>query len=220
MLLNSCIFFYLNALPKLKEYNLYGQLSLKDIFKKLSESPDRSLYNYFFDKYYPKLIWFALIFVKQHCVAEEIVSDVMLNIFKKRDKLANSDNVEGYIFISVKNQSLKYLRKNKRHVYFDNFESEADLLMSTSVSPEFVYIENEFHQIIKSTIDSLPPKRKLVFRLIKEEGLKYNDVAKLLDLSVKTVETHMGLALKTLHETIRNYKKGSDADVAVYSIKN
>lgn len=204
----------------MKEYNLYGQLSLKDIFKKLSESPDRSLYNYFFDKYYPKLIWFALIFVKQHCVAEEIVSDVMLNIFKKKDKLAHSDNVEGYIFISVKNQSLKYLRKNKRQVYFDNFESEADLLMSTSVSPEYAYIENEFFQIIKSTVDSLPPKRKLVFRLIKEEGLKYNDVAKLLDLSVKTVETHMGLALKALHETIRKYKESSDSDAVVYSINN
>lgn len=204
----------------MKEYNLYGQLSLRDIFKKLSESPDRALYNYFFDKYYPKLIWFALIFVKQHCVAEEIVSDVMLNIFKKRDKLANSDNVEGYIFISVKNQSLKYLRKNKRQVYFENFESEADLLMSTSVSPEYAYIENEFRHIIKSTVDSLPPKRKLVFRLIKEEGLKYNDVAKLLDLSVKTVETHMGLALKTLHATIRKYKESSDSDAVVYSINN
>ena len=204
----------------MKEHNLYGQLSLKDIFIRLSESPDRALYNFFFDTYYPKLIWFALLFVKQHSIAEEVVSDVMLNIFKKRDKLAKTDNIEGYIFITVKNQSLKYLRKNKRQVYFDNFENEADLLLTTSVSPEYAYIEKEFYHIIKCTIDSLPPKRKLVFRMIKEEGLKYNDVAKLLDLSVKTIETHMGLALKTLHECIREYKNEKRAEAPIYSINS
>jgi RNA polymerase sigma-70 factor (family 1) len=191
----------------LKERNLYKELTLKEIFAKLSESPDRALYNFFFDKYYPKMIWFALIFVKNHNAAEEVVSDVLLSIFKKREKIAKSNNIEGYIFISVKNQSLKYLKKNKRQVYFDNFESEADLLMTTSVSPEFEILENEFYNVIKVTLDSLPPKRRLVFRMIKEEGLKYQEVARLLDLSVKTVETHMGLALKTLHQNIEKYKK-------------
>ena len=203
----------------MKERRLYEQLSLKEIFKKLSESPDRPLYNFFFSKYYPKLIWFALIFVKQHCAAEEVVSDVMLNILKKRKKLAKTDNIEGYIFISVKNQSLKYLKKSKRQVYFDNLESETDLLMTTSASPEYEYLENEFHQIVKSTIDSLPPKRKLVFKMIKEDGLKYNDVANLLDLSVKTIETHMGLALKSLHENIAQYKAGKVQDTRIFSIK-
>lgn len=193
----------------MNRYPLYKNLSLKEIFKQLSESPDRVLYDYFFNKYYPKLIWFALLFVKQHCAAEEVVSDVMLNIFKKRKKLAEKDNIEGYIFISVKNQSLKYLRKSKRQVCIDSLESGTDLLMTTSVSPEYEYLENEFHQVVKAAIDSLPPKRKLVFKLIKEDGLKYNDVAKLLDLSVKTIETHMGLALKTLKENIEQYKNGN-----------
>ncbi|MCK5369286.1 MAG: hypothetical protein KAQ62_12065, partial [Cyclobacteriaceae bacterium] len=79
----------------MRGYNLYEQLSLKEIFKKLSESPDRPLYNFFFNKYYPKLIWFALLFVKQHNAAEEVVSDVMLSIFKKRKKLAKTDNIDG-----------------------------------------------------------------------------------------------------------------------------
>ncbi len=203
----------------MKELRLYDHLSLKEIFKKLTESPDRSLYNYFFDKYYPKLIWFALIYVKQHSLAEEIVSDVMLNIFKKRQKLAESENIEGYIFISVKNQSLKYLRKNRNQVFIDNYENEADLLLSSSETPEYLYIRDEFHQIIRLAIDSLPPKRKLVFRMIKEEGLKYQDVARLLDLSVKTVETHMGLALKSIHECIEQYKDEKSLSVPMYAIK-
>ncbi len=204
----------------MKERILYEHFSLKEIFKKLSEAPDRQLYNFFFNKYYPKLIWFALLFVKQHRAAEEVVSDVMLNIFKKRNKLAKTDNIEGYIFISVKNQSLKYLRKNKRQVYVDILESDTDLLMTTSISPEFEYLENEFHQVVRSVIDTLPPKRKLVFKMIKEDGLKYNDVAKLLDLSVKTVETHMGLALKTLNEKIKDYKEGKNQSTQFFSIEN
>ena len=203
----------------MKERVLYDKLSLKEIFEKLAESPDRLIYNFFFNKYYPKLIWFALLYVKQHRAAEEVVSDVMLNIFKKRKKLAKTDNIEGYIFISVKNQSLKYLRKNKRQVYVDILESDTDLLMTTSASPEYEYLENEFHQVVKSVIESLPPKRKLVFKMIKEDGLKYNDVAKLLDLSVKTIETHMGLALKSLHKNIEQYKAGSVQDTRIFSIK-
>ena len=212
-------FFTQNIFSLLKERNLYDHLTLREIFKRLSESPDRGLYNYFFNKYYPKLIWFALIYVKQHNLAEEIVSDVMLNIFKKREKLAESENIEGYIFISVKNQSLKYLRKNKHTVFIDNYENEADLLISSSENPEYQYITNEFHQIIRVAIDALPPKRKLVFRMIKEEGLKYQDVARLLDLSVKTVETHMGLALKSIHECIERYKDDSAARVPVYALR-
>lgn len=203
----------------MKEHRLYDQLSLKEIFKKLSESPDRALYNHFFNKYYPKLIWFALLYVKQHNAAEEVVSDVMLNILKKRKKLAKTDNIEGYIFISVKNQSLKYLRKRKRQIYIENFESETDLLMTTSASPEYEYLENEFHQIIKFTIDSLPPKRKLVFKMIKEDGLKYREVANLLGLSIKTIETHMGLALKSLQENIEQYRTDKVQDARIFSLK-
>lgn len=199
---------------------MFNQLSLKEIFIKMSENPDCGLYNFFFNKYYPKLIWFALIFVKQQSLAEEIVSDVMFNIFKRREKLANSENIEGYIFISVKNQALKFIRKNKRIVYLDNFEREADFYLNAASSPEYEYLENEFRCIIISTIDSLPAKRKLVFRMIKEEGLKYNDVAKLLDLSVKTIETHMGLALKTLNKRIEMYKENKLDKAPIYPMQN
>lgn len=203
----------------MKERNLYDQLSLRDIFKKLSESPDRALFNYFFNKYYPKLIWFALVYVKQHNLAEEIVSDVMLNIFRKREKLAASDNIEGYIFISIKNQSLKYLRKNKNYIFIENYENEADLVIPTYQTPEYELISKEFHGVVRNAIEALPPKRRLVFCLIKEEGLKYQDVARLLELSVKTVETHMGLALKSINECVENYKNDRKVQTPVLSIK-
>jgi len=160
-----------------------------------------------------------MLYVKQHNAAEEIVSDVLINLFNRRAKIAESQNLEGYIFIAVKNQSLKYLRKNNRITYIENFESDEDLMLMTPESPENICIENEFYQIIREAIESLPPKRKLVFRMVKEEGLRYQDVAELLDLSIKTVETHMGLALKVIHRQIEAYKAAGRKIIPVIAIK-
>jgi len=203
-----------------EERNLYDNLSLTEIFKRLTEYQDRALYNYVFDKYYPKLFWFAQIYVKQHSLAEEIVSDVMLNIFKKRQKLSESENIEGYIFISVKNQSLKYLRRQKRRLVIDNIEKEGNLKLTSNESPEFEYISNEFNMILRDAVEALPPKRKKVFRMIKEEGLKYQEVATILDVSIKTIETHMGLALKAVHKCVEAYKESEMTLAPAHSIKN
>ncbi len=199
--------------------NIYGHLTLKEIFKRLAEEPNRGLYEFFFNKYYPKLIWFAMLYVKQHSAAEEIVSDVLLNLFNRLSKIAESQNLEGYVFIAVKNQSLKYLRKSNRITYLENFESDEDLILTSPETPENICIENEFYKIVKETIEGLPPKRKLVFRMVKEEGLRYQDVAELLDLSIKTVETHMGLALKVIHRQIEAYKASGKKNVPIIAIK-
>ena len=94
----------------------YEDWSLKEVFQKLSQSNDRDVYNYFFNKYYPKLIWFTLLYINDHNTAEEIVSDVLLTILKKRDKIAEMDSIEGYLFIVTKHQALKYLKKNTQLV--------------------------------------------------------------------------------------------------------
>jgi len=198
---------------------IYQNLTLKEIFTRLADEPNRGLYEFFFNKYYPKLIWFALLYVKQHSAAEEIVSDVLLNIFNRLSKIAESQNLEGYIFIAVKNQSLKYLRKNNRITYLENFESDEDLMLTSPETPENIYMENEFYLIIREAIEALPPKRKLVFRMVKEEGLRYQDVAELLDLSIKTIETHMGLALKAIHQQIEAYKTSGKKNVPIFAIK-
>ncbi|MDZ7608382.1 MAG: sigma-70 family RNA polymerase sigma factor [Cyclobacteriaceae bacterium] len=143
--------------------NIYGHLTLKEIFMRLANEPNRVLYEFFFKKYYPKLIWFAKLYVKQHSAAEEIVSNVLLNLFNRLSKIAESQNLEGYIFIAVKNQSLKYLRKSNRITYLENFDSDEDLLLTPPEMPENICIEGEFYKIVREAIDSLPPKRKTCF---------------------------------------------------------
>lgn len=198
----------------------YDHLSLKEVFEVLSQNNDRGAYNYFFNKYYPKLIWFTLLYVNDHNAAEEIVSDVLLTILKKREKISGMDSIEGYLFIVTKNQALKYLRKNTQLIYSEKLESEGDLLMGQGKSPEDEYIGNEFHKVVKDAIDALPTKRKMVFKLIKEDQLKYKDVATLLDLSIKTVEAHMGLAMKAISRSINEYRSENKLPTRVIHIKN
>lgn len=175
----------------MKENLLHNHISLKEIFKKLSESLDRVLYNYFFKKYFPRLKWFGLLFIKQHNEAEKVLSDEMINILKKRKKIATTDKIEKDIFISVKNKFFKYLIKSKEQEYTDKLESETDLLLTKFVSQKYEYLENEYHQVVKSIIDALSPKRKLMFNLIRENGfnmirengLKFHKLANLFDFS-------------------------------------
>lgn len=190
----------------MKENQLHVHLSLKEIFKKLSESLDRVIYNYFFKKYSPRLLRFALLFKKQYGVTEESGTDVMLNILKKRKKIPTTDKNERVIFISVKNKSFKYNRKSFDQVFTNNFQSFADLLRSPFVSQENEYLENEFPQVVKSTIDALPPIRKLIFNTVREDGLKYHKVANLFDFFVWAIDTQIGLTLKSLKENIEQYK--------------
>ena len=170
------------------------------LFQRIVQYEDREAYNLFFDYYYPRLIQFSMIFVKQHAGAEEVVSEVLIKIFKKRKKLASISHLEGYIFIATKNESLKFLHREKQHNVLVNFtEDEADYILPTYQSPETVLLDKELNAIMTEAVDALPPKRRMIFRFIKEEGLRYKDVAKLMDISVKTVEVHMGLALRARH---------------------
>jgi RNA polymerase sigma-70 factor (ECF subfamily) len=112
------------------------------------------------------------------------------------------------------------LRRQKRRLVIDNIEKEGNLKLTSNESPEFEYISNEFYMILRDAVEALPPKRKKVFRMIKEEGMKYHEVATLLDLSIKTIETHMGLAPKAVHKCVEAYKESEMTLAPAQSIKN
>ncbi|MCF6242813.1 MAG: hypothetical protein L3J74_15905 [Bacteroidales bacterium] len=86
------------------------------LFRKIVEEESRSAYNEFFNIYYPKFIKIAIFYVKQHHFAEDVISEVLIKIFKNRQKIMNVDNIEGYLFITVKNECLRYLEKNKKFI--------------------------------------------------------------------------------------------------------
>jgi RNA polymerase sigma-70 factor (ECF subfamily) len=165
---------------------------------------DTQAYKQLFLLFYPSLVPFAVSIIKSRELAEEIVSDVFIKIWQKRQQLDKVDNLKFYLFTAVKNRCIDELNdsQNKNTV---NIHNEPIEFRSLYHDPEQRMISAETVGKIRMAIQQLPPKCQLIFKLVKEEGLKYKEVAELLQLSVKTVENQMSIAFKKIGTAI-NYK--------------
>ncbi|HEX3935149.1 MAG TPA: RNA polymerase sigma-70 factor [Puia sp.] len=161
------------------------------------EAAFKALYEY----YSPRLFQFAYAIIHSREIAEEIVADVFLQIWQKRVRVGALENLNWYLYITTRNISYTYYRKNNRRRQFD-FDEAVLSYYQIHATPEDILIGQEVLQVINQAINGLPPKCKLIFRLVKEENLKYREVAELLHVTPKTVENQMGIAVKKIHEAI------------------
>jgi RNA polymerase sigma-70 factor (family 1) len=163
---------------------------------------DEQVFTDMYRQYFVKLCRFAISLT--HCkeAAEEIVHDVLINLWKKRNMVNEIENLNTYLYVSVKNLSLNYLRNQGKHVYVDAvmLYNEKSYI---SIDPESVLIGKERINDLNLLINNLPVKCRMVFRLIKEDGLKYKEAAALLNISVKTVENQLAIALKKIAFALR-----------------
>lgn len=162
-----------------------------------------------FEYYYPKLVDFADLYLESRESAEEVASDVLLKLFVKRQSWMFVEKPEAYLYKSVKNLSLSYLRKSKKEFQVMKLTEKSELyrVIEPEASPEGKYIEEEFHSAILKIIDEMPPRRKMIFKLIRQEGKCYREVSTLLNISAKTVEVHMGLAIAHIRTSLEMYDK-------------
>ena len=140
-------------------------------------------------------------------MSEEVVSDVFMNIWKGRKHLEEIDNLKTYLYISTKNISLKYLLKQHKQVAIaiDALNIE---LESKDIHPEQMMITADMVNKISEAVNQLPPRCKLVYKFIKEDGLRYKEVAAILNISVKTIDNQLAIALKKIGTAINvNLKK-------------
>lgn len=158
----------------------------------------------FFNEYYASLIQFAMLFVPQFEQAEDIVSNVMVRLIKKAKDICEVINFESYLFIVVRNEALDYIKKEKKH-RFVVIDSENDFFLKEYVNPYEMLIEKELRDLIFNIVESFPPKRRMVYKLIKDENLKYKEVADLMDISVRTVGVHITVAGKEIRKILNNY---------------
>ncbi|MCG8311067.1 MAG: RNA polymerase sigma-70 factor [Cytophagales bacterium] len=172
---------------------------------RISKDSDQIAFRSFYDIYYHRLLNFAYYFLESTTAAEEVVSSVFINLWKIRAKLLDVKNVESYIFSSTKNKSFDYLRDNKRFIISTDIDHEDDFLIPELDNPETHVLNQELKDKIIESVDNLPPRCKIIFTLVREDGLKYKQVAELLDISVKTVEVQMGKALAKLRFALKSY---------------
>ena len=164
---------------------------------KVTELKDEQAFEECYRQYFVRLYRFCFSIVHQKQPAEDIVHDVFMQLWKKRAQTPSIRNLEVYLYVSVKNLSLNYLRNNASLRTVDIAERSHEYIQFNA-DPETLLIHAEAVKKLTAAIQDLPPRCKLIFKLIKEDGLKYKDVALLLDLSVKTVEAQLAIAMKKI----------------------
>jgi len=174
------------------QYNRHIKITFTD------EHAFEDLYRHYFARLYR--FCFSIVHVKEP--AEEIIHDVFMNLWKKRDSLPEIDNLDVYLYVAVKNYSLNYLRDN-HFLHTVDIEQHCSNYIQFHADPEALLVSTETVKAVLAVIDQLPPRCKLIFKLIKEDGLKQKDVAELLGLSIKTVEAQLGIALKKIAAALK-----------------
>jgi RNA polymerase sigma-70 factor (ECF subfamily) len=157
---------------------------------------------------YPRLINFCLLYVRRKEPAEEVVSDVFVKCWLNRENLQEIQNPEVYLFVAVKNQSLNYLKRFSHYHLVSMGEVDTDDLLN-SLYPEKELERRELHFHMNQAIASLPRQCQVIFRLIKEDGMKYKEVAEILQISPRTVQTQLSRAIAKLRHTLRPYLERS-----------
>lgn len=156
-----------------------------------------------FDYYRNRVYGIAYKLTQSANTAEEIVEDVFLKIWLKRGDLSGIHNFTAYLFTITRNCSYRALKKIARD-YRISAIPEEELSLAHNETEEYV-AEKEYRELLHSAINKLPKQQKLVFRLIKEQGLKRDEVANVLQLSPETVKFHLSQAVKSIRSfCVRN----------------
>jgi RNA polymerase sigma-70 factor (ECF subfamily) len=173
----------------------------KDLFEKIKKGDEKS-FEILFHKYYGHLCLFATKIINDDVASEEIVQDFFVKLWEKREQIFIETSIQNYLFRSIKNLCLNFIQHNKTKI------RHAQIVLSeveNNFSDDSNYPEINLAEKIEESINSLPEKRREIFRLSRQEGLKYHEIAQKLNISIKTVETQMSLAIKTLRVKLKNY---------------
>lgn len=194
-------------------------MKIRDILNRIADKDDQEAFKVFFALYHPKLMAFAILFVKSHHHAEDIVSDTLVQLLKQRQKIFRMEHFEGYLFLMIKNQALNFLKKKSNRMVSAEDYSEKDQMTSEYLDPLQKILDAELRERLFEVTEALPPRRKMVYKLVKDEGLKYKEVAQLMDVSVRTVENHLDAAVKDVKQAIKAYLSEKQSDTPIIKLK-
>lgn len=172
---------------------------MQELIHRIQFYNDEKAFNELYVQNVPGLYSFSYSFVSVRETAEELVNDVFLKLWMNRKQLSPINNIKVYLYVSVKNASLNYLRKQRP----DKTAEPGDAyIFYFPPCPEQVLIGLELQQKIEKAVNSLPPKCRLIFKMVKEDGLSCKEVADILELSHKTVFAQLSIALKKLESIL------------------
>lgn len=171
---------------------------LKDLTLQISFG-NQDAFRTIFLHYYPKIKHFITHLLKNDLVAEDLSQDIFTRLWENRERLAELNSFDAYVYQMSKNAVLNEIKKiSVTHKYNDYNLSQENV--STSIEEE--YFAQEIELLIELTVSKMPDQRKKVYTMSRNQGLSNEDISKSLNISKKTVENHLNLALKEIRKTI------------------
>ena len=167
-----------------------------EIVQQLQQS-DEKVFEYVFNQYHLALFRFALKYVRIPAIAEEIVHDVLLYLWERRQALRIESSLKAYLYTAIKHRSLDYLKSQYAQ---HHYEYELPELPAVHSSADTALQQQELEGLIQQAIEALPSKCRLIYTLNRNVGLTYKEISEKLEISPKTVEAQMGIALQRLRK--------------------
>ena len=158
---------------------------------------DELAFECLFKQNYERLTRFASSYTSSKAIAEEIVQDVYAEIWEKRENLNVSVSLRAYLYMKIKNRCLNHLKHQRVKETYD--PQWVEHIMVTTQPDEQLAV-NKLKIAIQKAVEQLPPKSKATFKLHRFDGLTYNEIAEVMDVSQKTVESQMTRTLKMLRK--------------------
>lgn len=178
-----------------------NSIALQDLQQRIADYEDEVSYKKLFFHFFLPLKSFSFSIIKSKELAEEIVSDILIEIWAKRKQLTEIEDLKMYLYVSVRNASLRKLQQTKKTMFLSLDEVRVEFA-SPDENAETILLTQELSEKIDTAIQQLPQRCKLIFKLAKEDRLKYKEIAVLLNISVKTIDHQVSIALKKIAETL------------------
>ncbi|BBE18636.1 RNA polymerase ECF-type sigma factor [Aquipluma nitroreducens] len=160
-------------------------------------------YRFLFDHHFTDLCNFLLIYLHSKELSEEIALEIFTFIWEKRQTLQIKANFKSFLFSSAKNRAISLYRKEQKKM-FTSIDPGQSVFLDDSSSQQLME-NNELREIINTAINKLPEKSKQIYQLAWEENLSHKEIAEQLGITPKTVENHVGIALRKLRESLNPY---------------
>jgi RNA polymerase sigma-70 factor (family 1) len=145
-----------------------------------------------------RLILFGVSLVRSREIAEELVEDVFVKLWANRQHITEIENLTVYLYVAVKNKALNKLSQKASELVSAPFDYLDTSIDGFAADPYDLLITTEMMARMRQVVDTLPPRCKMIFKLIREDGLKYKEVAEILNISVNTIDVQMAIAVKKI----------------------
>jgi RNA polymerase sigma-70 factor (family 1) len=175
-----------------------------DELMRLITKGDEEAFKILFENNVQRLVNFVFAIVKSKDISQDIVDEVFIRLWKTRENAVNIRNIKVYLYIAAKNAALNYISR-KAFEQITEPLTDIDITINSEQIPDKQMITAELFNKIHEAVNSLPPRCKIIFKLVREDGLTYKEVSDILNISENTVDAQMVIAAKRIREKIKLY---------------